>query len=358
MTGLVAEFRGRRGGFALEASLAAPSGAVTALHGPSGAGKTSLLRAIAGLERLAGRCALDGEVWQDERSFVPVHARGVGYVFQEASLFSHLSVEGNLRYGLARAGDAKVIGFETAVSLLGLAPLLGRAPGTLSGGERQRVGLGRALLSQPRLLLLDEPLAGLDRAAREEILPYFEALHRTVSIPVVLVTHDLAEVERLADRLVLLREGRVVAAGPLNDVLVGPAPGARIDRDAAAVLAGRVLDYSAGDGLSRIDLGGAVLLVVGRAGAAGAPVRVRIAARDVSLAIERPSATSILNVLPVEIGRIEPAGEAEAVVSLGLAGQTLLARITRRSVRQMGLAEGRPVFAQVKGVSLLTVAGG
>jgi molybdate transport system ATP-binding protein len=355
VSGLSAAFRGRRGGFSIEAAIEAPSGAVTALFGPSGAGKTSLMRAIAGLDRLEGRCTLEDEVWQDERRFVPVERRGLGYVFQEASLFPHLSVRQNLAYGLRRAGAVTIIGFDDAVALLGLAPLLDRSPAYLSGGERQRVALGRALLSQPKLLLLDEPLSGLDAAAKEEILPYFEALGRRLTMPVLLVTHDMTEVERLADRMVLLRAGRVAAAGPLNELLTSE--GLRSGREAAAVLAGEVAGHETGDGLSVIAVDGRQLLVAGDAGPTGSAVRIRIAARDVSIALARPVGSSILNVLETRIEAIEPAGEAEAVVTLRLGAQTLLARLTRRSVRELALAPGQVVFAQVKGVSLVTGAG-
>lgn len=357
MSGLNAAFRGRRGGFDLDVALAAPAGAVTALFGPSGSGKTSTLRAIAGLERFAGSCALDGQSWQEVGHFLPPQQRAVGYVFQEASLFPHLSVRQNLDYGRRRAGAATVIGFDDAVSLLGLEPLLPRRPGALSGGERQRVALGRALLSQPKLLLLDEPLSGLDRAAREEILPYFEALTHSIPLPVLLVTHDIAEVERLADRLILLRAGKVVASGPLAELLTAPAFGLGTVRDAAAVLQGEALGYDAADGLSAIRIEGCTLLLAGRAGAAGEGVRVRIAARDVSIATVRPSATSILNVLPATITALVAAGEAEMVVTLRLGTQTLLARLTRRSARELALTPGQAVFAQVKGVSLLAGAG-
>jgi molybdate transport system ATP-binding protein len=354
MSGLSVRLAGRRGDFELDAAFEAPPGAVTALFGRSGAGKTSVLRAIAGLERFSGCCLLDGEVWQDGARFLPAHRRAIGYVFQEASLFPHLSVRGNLEFGLRRARLASVIGFDDAVALLGLAPLLARAPDTLSGGERQRVALGRALLSQPRLLLLDEPLSALDREAREEILPYFERLHRVFALPVLLVTHDIAEVERLADRLVLMREGRIAASGPLNDLLVGEALGLRTAREAAAVLSGRVAAYDVADGLSEIEVAGRRLLVAGRAGAVGAVVRVRIAARDVSLSAERPSATTILNVLPATIVSIDPVSAAEALVTLRLGTDTMLARVTRRSVRQLRLGPDQQAFAQVKGVSLLT----
>jgi molybdate transport system ATP-binding protein len=355
VNGLDARFEGKRGAFRLSAAISAPAGVVTALFGPSGAGKTSLLRAIAGLDRLAGSCRLGASVWQDEKTFLPPHRRRLGYVFQEASLFTHLTVRRNLAYGQRRAGGGGA-GFDEAVELLGLGPLLERAPVHLSGGERQRVALGRALLSQPELLLLDEPLSGLDRDAKDEILPYLEGLLRRVKLPVLLVTHDIGEVERLADRLVLLRDGAVAGSGPLAEMLVGEAFDFRGARDAAAVLAGTVEGFDAADGLSSIAVGAARVLVVGQAGAPGTPVRLRIAARDVSLAVERPSPTSILNVFPVRVLAIEPAGDAEAVAMLALGEQRLLARLTRRSVVHLGLKPGGAAFAQVKSVSLL--AGG
>jgi molybdate transport system ATP-binding protein len=353
MSDLRAAFRGRRGDFVLDAEIDVPAAGITALFGPSGAGKTSVLRAIAGLERFDGRCTLGDAIWQSDETFLVPHRRAVGYVFQEASLFAHLSVADNLRFGLRRAAPPISFGFEAAVELCGLAALLGRSTPELSGGERQRVALGRALLSQPRLLLLDEPLSALDRGARDEIMPYFEALHRTLTIPVLLVTHDIAEVERLADRLILLREGRVVAAGPLNDLLVGDALGVKQARDAASVLPGQVVAFHAADGLSEIAVGGRALLVAGRAGRIGESVRVRIAARDVSLAATRPSATTILNVLSATILAIAPVSDAEAIVTLALGDTTMLARVTRRSLRQLELTVGAEVFAQIKGVSLL-----
>jgi molybdate transport system ATP-binding protein len=356
VNGLALAFAGRRGDFSLDVAFDVPSDGVTALFGPSGAGKTSILRGIAGLARYAGSCRLGEEVWQDENVFVAPHRRPVGYVFQDASLFPHLSVRQNLTFGLKRTRGAPVIGFDDAVSLVGAGPLLDRDSMTLSGGERQRVALGRALLAQPKVLLLDEPLSALDRAAKDEILPYFEALGRAVALPVLLVTHDIAEVERLADRMVYVEQGQVVALGPLNDMLTGGAAPLRRARDAAAVLAGRVVGYDAADGLSEIAAGSARFLVAGRAGQAGQSVRLRIAARDVSLARQRPSASSILNVFETAIVAIEPLGEAEALVTLRLGGETMLARLTRRSVRTLGLAPGEIVFAQVKGVSLL--AGG
>jgi molybdate transport system ATP-binding protein len=204
-------FCGTVGGFGLDAEFRlAPSG-ITALSGPSGSGKTTLLRCIAGLTRLPGSLYVGGEVWQDPHKFVEPHRRPVGVVFQEASLLSHLSVLGNLTYGARRSPAKAEIGFDDTVDLLGLAPLLGRSVANLSGGERQRVALGRALLSQPRLLLMDEPLSSLDAGSKAEILPYLERLHRSLAIPALYISHDAAEIARLADHVLYMREGRIVA---------------------------------------------------------------------------------------------------------------------------------------------------
>lgn len=210
-----AAFRGKLGNFTLDADLSVPASGVTAIFGSSGCGKTSVARCIAGLQRMAdGFCAVDGEIWQDRNSFRPVHRRPIGYVFQEASLFPHLLVRGNLLFGAPKAAGTQ-IAFDEVVDLLGLAALLERSPHRLSGGERQRVAIGRALLSQPKLLLMDEPLAALDRTTKNEILPFLERLHERLSLPVFYISHDMTEIERFADHLVLMERGRVVNAGPL-----------------------------------------------------------------------------------------------------------------------------------------------
>ncbi|QOZ08249.1 molybdenum ABC transporter ATP-binding protein [Bradyrhizobium sp. CCBAU 51765] len=222
-----AAFRGRLGSFTLDAELSLPATGVTAIFGPSGCGKTSVARCIAGLQRMAdGFCAVDGEVWQDGSSFRPVHRRPIGYVFQEASLFPHLSVQRNLLFGAPKAARAQIT-FSEVVELLGLAALLDRSPYRLSGGERQRVAIGRALLSQPKLLLMDEPLSALDRTTRYEIFPFLERLHETLSLPVLYISHDMAEIERFADHLVLMEQGRVVGSGPLHSLHPIPLAGSR-----------------------------------------------------------------------------------------------------------------------------------
>ncbi|MBB4267168.1 molybdenum ABC transporter ATP-binding protein [Roseospira visakhapatnamensis] len=360
--GIEAAFAGRLGGFALDARFAVPARGVTALFGPSGCGKTTVLRCVAGLTRLAeGHLSVNGVVWQDGRHrFLAPHRRPVGYVFQEASLFPHLSVTGNLRYGQRRArGDGpRPVAFDDVVELLGLARLLDRSTTVLSGGERQRVALGRALLTQPRLLLMDEPLAALDRASKDEILPYLERLHARLDIPVLYVSHDLAEVERLADTLVLMEAGRVRAAGPLAALLADPAlPLVRLP-EAAEVLDAVVVGHDEAYGLSVVAVPGATLQVPGAAGPVGSPRRLRIAASEVSLCRDGPpTGSSVLNVLPARILRAEPLAPHQMTVVLALGemgeGATLLARVTRKSWEGLGLRPGLSLHALVKSVALL-----
>ncbi|KAA0677214.1 molybdenum ABC transporter ATP-binding protein [Azospirillum brasilense] len=357
---LSVHFHGTLGQFALDVAFEAPGRGITALFGPSGCGKTSVLRCAAGLQRLNGRFALDGDVWQEGRTFRPTHKRPIGYVFQEASLFPHLSVRTNLLFGHRRTvgrGVPEHIHLNDVVDLLGLGHLLDRSPAHLSGGERQRVGVGRALLSQPRLLLMDEPLAALDRFSKEEILPYLERLHGVLSVPVLYVSHDIAEVERLADHLVLLRQGRVVAAGPMQELQADPTlPIARMPEAGVtlpAVVAGREDAY----GLTLLRLDGGHLLVPGDLGPQGTARRARIAASDVSLARNPPEGSTILNALPARIVAAERQDEVQmmAVVALGEEGRgaRMLARVTRKSWDALGLSPGQPVYAQIKGVALV-----
>lgn len=354
--GLLARFRGPIGAFALDAEIIAPPRGVTALFGPSGCGKTSVLRCLAGLNRIAdGYCALDGEVWQDNARFTPTHRRPIGYVFQEASLFPHMSVRRNLLYGARRGATMREIGYDDVVDLFGLSALLDRSPRNLSGGERQRVALGRALLSQPRLLLMDEPLSALDAAAKDEILPYLERLHAQLALPVVYVTHDLREVERLADYLVLMEKGKVVAAGPRTVLQSDPAlPFAR-SREAAVMLDAVVRAHDARYGLLELEVAGGRFLTPAPPAPIGERRRLRVTAGDVSLALAPPGPSSIVNILRARILLATTTGEAEMLVVLALGdgdGARLLARVTRRSWETLGLAEGMSVYAQVKGVAL------
>ncbi|MDB5641182.1 MAG: modC [Hyphomicrobiales bacterium] len=355
-----AAFRGSLGRFELDAQFVAPGRGVTALFGPSGCGKTTVLRCLAGLQRVEhGLCKVGGEVWQDARTFRPAHKRPVGYVFQEASLFAHLSVRGNLMYGAPSSGKSTV-DLDEVVGLLGLSRLLARSPAKLSGGERQRVAIGRALLAQPRILLMDEPLSALDQTTRDEILPFLDQLHASLSLPVIYVSHDLAEVERLADTLVLMEHGRVVASGPLVDLQSDLSLPLVAAREASVRLDGVVASHDAAYGLIRLDVPGGSLVVHAGAARPGDRRRVRIGASDVSLARERPQASSILNILPARIVSAQPAGrDMNVLLSLGAepAGARLVARITHRSWDELGLDAGMDVFAQVKGISLLSFGG-
>ncbi|HTH97344.1 MAG TPA: molybdenum ABC transporter ATP-binding protein [Stellaceae bacterium] len=355
---ITARFAGRLGDFDLDAGFEVPARGVTALFGPSGCGKTSLLRCIAGLQRLGtGYCAVDGEVWQDDKSFRPTHQRPLGYVFQEASLFPHLSVRRNLTYGVDKAGIPQDgIGFDTVTRLLRLSALLDRSPHNLSGGERQRVAIGRALLSQPKLLLMDEPLSALDRATKDEILPFLEDLHDSLSLPVIYVSHDIAEVERLADHLVLMEKGRVRAAGPLEELQSDPTLPLAANRDAAIILNAVVQGHDAHYGLLSLSVEGQLFIIPAPPLPPGTHRRLRIAAGDVSLARERPSLSSIANIVAVKVISAIKVGEAEMLTVLSLrrdgTGPRLLARVTRRSWDQLGLTEGAEIHAQVKSVAL------
>lgn len=357
MSGIRARFRLDRGGFVLDVDLALPGRGVSALFGPSGSGKTTCLRAIAGLERApGGHVALGDEVWQDEArgQFVPTHRRALGYVFQEASLFPHLSVRGNLEFGLKRvAGADRRFELGPVAAMLGIEALLERKPASLSGGERQRVAIARALLSSPRLLLMDEPLAALDLKRKQEILPYLERMHDELSIPIIYVSHAPDEVARLADHLVLLNAGRVVASGPLTDTL------ARADlppvfADDTGVVLETVLAGHEADELSRLAFDGGSLFVGRRGEPLGSRLRCRIHARDVSIALERPRRSSIVNLLPAVVtataGTDTP---GHVLVQMRMGATPLLARISERSRRELDIRPGVQVWAQVKAVALL-----
>ena len=353
---LRARFRLARGGFALDVDLELPGRGVTALFGPSGSGKTTLLRLIAGLERAdGGFLAVDGRVWQDAGVFLPTHRRPLGYVFQDANLFPHLSVRQNLEYGRARVTAAeRRVSLERAIELLGIGPLLARRPHGLSGGERQRVGIARALAVSPRVLLMDEPLAALDLARKREILPYLENLHGELDIPVLYVSHAPDEVARLADHLVVLDAGRAVASGPLADTLARLDLPIRLGEDAGVVLEGSVVERDARWHLARVAFPGGAVWVRDGGHDPGQAVRVRILARDVSLALARPAGTSILNILPATVTALAVDGHpALVLVRLDVGGSSLLARLTARSAHALELAPGQRVHAQIKAVALV-----
>ncbi len=356
MSALQVDVRTRLGAFALDARFEAPTSGIIAVFGRSGAGKTSLVNILAGLVRPAeGTVRLDGETLCDAAAgvFVPPERRRFGYVFQEGRLFPHMTVRGNLLYGAARQpADERQRRLDHAVELLSLGGLLARRPRDLSGGEKQRVAIGRALLTAPRLLLMDEPLAALDPGLKGDILPYIERLRDAEGIPIVYVTHTIEEIVRLADTLVLMSEGRVAAVGPVDELMnrldLRPLTGRY---EAGAVLTATVAEHDREHRLTGLAFPGGTLLVPALEAAVGTRIRLRIRARDVSLALERPTDISILNVFSGEVREIGPVTEALVDVLVD-AGAPIWARITARSVAQLGLAPGRKVHALVKAVAI------
>ena len=342
------------GGFTLDAGFEAPRG-ITVLFGRSGSGKTTVANAVAGLLRPdEGRVAVAGEVLTDTdlRLCLPPHRRRIGYIFQEGRLFPHLTVRQNLRYGSWFAPrDAAREEIGRIVDLLGIGHLLDRRPGALSGGEKSRVAIGRALLSAPRLILADEPLASLDEARKAEILPYFERLRDEVAIPILYVSHSASEVARLATTVVALEAGRVIAQGPAAEVLGDPSVLPAGAREAGAVLTARIVGHHA-DGLTELAAGGLPLYLPRLAEAPGAQVRLRISAHDVILSRGTPEGLSALNILPGTVAEVRTGAGPGALVALDTPAGRVLARITRRSAEALGLAPGATAHAVVKTVSL------
>ncbi len=355
MSGIQARLTLRWPGFSLTADLDLPGRGITALYGPSGCGKTTLLRCLAGLERAEGSLHVNGELWQDGSTFVPPHHRAIGYVFQEASLFPHLSVLGNLQYGMKRSQSTASDRFDldTIVDLLGIRALLARRPDTLSGGERQRVGIARALAVHPKLLLMDEPLAALDHRRKQEILPYLDRLQSTLQIPVVYVTHSPDEVARLAHHLVVMEAGTVLVSGGLAATLSQLDLPVRLGNEPGVVFDTTVAEIDQRWHLARMDFDGGGLWIRDPALAIGATARVSVLASDVSLAREQPGKSSIQNCLRGRIDRIaddEHLGLALVRVQVGSAA--LLARITQRALAELALQVGDDVWVQVKSVAL------
>jgi molybdate transport system ATP-binding protein len=334
-------------GFRLAVDMVLPGG-LTCLFGRSGSGKTSIINAVAGLLRPdQARIVLDGSVLND----LPPHRREVGYVFQDARLFPHLTVAENLTYG-ARVRRRPVGGYDRIVDLLGIGNLVSRRPAGLSGGERQRVAIGRALLSQPRLLLMDEPLAALDEARKAEILPYIEALRDETGLPILYVSHALPEVARLATTIAVIEAGQVAALGPAATILSDPVAAPLLGlRDAGSVLTARI-DVHEADGLTRLMTAAGPLWLPHVAGAPGREVRVRIAAQDVMLSRARPEGLSALNILPSTVAAVQDGQGPGVLVQLDLGSEFLLARLTRRSALALGIAPGVSVHAILKSVAV------
>jgi molybdate transport system ATP-binding protein len=344
----------QRGAFQLDANFTAPVPGVTALFGRSGCGKTTLVNLLAGLiPRGEGRVALDGEVWFDSTRgiSVPAERRHVGYVFQDSRLFPHFTVRGNLLYGAEKVTTRSGY-FEEVVGLLGLEPLLARRPGGLSGGEKQRVALGRALLTRPRLLLLDEPLSSLDVSRRDEVLPYLTRLRDHYAIPMVYVSHQFEEVLRLATHVVVMDKGQAVASGDVVTVSLTPALRGIVGPDAAgAVVEGRVIGIDSAAGLATIALGAGVLRVAARSLEVEQKVRLQLLARDMILAVEEPRGLSVRNQLH-GIVRAVTTDAGGDLIEVDAGGVTLLARITAAATRELSLAPGNSVWVLVKAVSV------
>ena len=347
------QFNLTRADFALNVDLQLPGRGVTALFGPSGCGKTTLLRCIAGLERASGSLTVNEHLWQDATHFTPTHQRAIGYVFQEASLFPHLSVRGNLQYGMKRASGNGNVAIDPIIDLLGIRALLDRKPDGLSGGERQRVAIARALAVDPKLLLMDEPLAALDLKRKQEILPYLDRLQATLEIPILYVTHSPDEVVRLAHHLVVMDAGSVVASGELADTLSQLDLPVKLGQEAGVVIESVVGSIESQWHLTRMDFDGGSVWIRDPGLALGAKARVRILASDVSLAREQPGKSSIQNVLQGQIDAMRDDEHPGLVLVRVKVGDTaLLARVTKRAVSELALMPGDTVWTQVKSVAL------
>ena len=360
-TGIYIRLQLTRPDFRLDVDLALAAHEITVLFGASGSGKTTLLRCVAGLERASqAHIRVGNAVWQDSARgvFLPTWQRPLGYVFQEASLFAHLNVRENLEYGLRRMHktppDAAAITLDAAIELLGLQTLLARRPQDLSGGERQRVAIARALCAQPQLLLLDEPLAGLDQARREDILPWLERLRDQLHTPMLYVTHAADEMARLAHTLVVLEQGRVRRVGPVAEVLAQLESPVVLGDDVGALLQGSMAERDAQWHLARVDFEGGSLWLRDSQHALGTRVRLRILARDVSITTAEPQHTSIQNVLPCVVDALQgDAHPSQVLVRLRCGSALLLARITARAAAALQLQPGLAVWAQIKAVALL-----
>ncbi len=355
---LEALFRLARGGFSLDAGLCIEVTGITAIFGPSGCGKSTFLRCLSGLERAPdGYARMGNTVWQDEgrRRFVPPHRRRLGMIFQESRLFDHLDVAGNLAFGRHRTPvDRRHLGWLEVVEMLALEPLLSRRIDGLSGGEKQRVALGRTLLTGPDLLLMDEPLASLDAAGKRRILDFVRRLHEKLRLPILYVSHDMGEIMQLADNLALMENGRILAMGGVAEMVTRLDLSPAHAPEAAALVETVVVGRDEAFHLTHLGFGddGLRIHTPGMSLPLGEKKRVRILARDVSLVLEPPSRTSILNIFPATVRQISREGPAQSMVRLAVGGVPILARVTEKSRVALALREGQSLFAQVKSVAL------
>jgi molybdate transport system ATP-binding protein len=345
----------QRADFTLDVELDLPLRGITGVFGASGAGKTSLLRCIAGLERpQTGKLVVAGDIWQDDttNAWRAVQDRDIGYVFQEPRLFAHLDVRGNIEYGMRRREHDAAPDIDRVIGLLGIEQLLSRKPDELSGGEAQRVAIARALLCAPRFVLMDEPLASLDQSRRNEILPYLDRLHTEGGVPIIYVSHNIDEVSRLCDHLVVMENGRVAADGELRSVLVRTDLPILAGEEAGSVIQGAIESYDENDDLTRLVCSGGTLWVPGNAGEKGATVRLRMRASDISLCRTKPDSSTILNILPAVVDAIQSGTGPSAFVRLKIGDDAVVAIVTRRSIRELALQQGDEVYAQIKSVAV------
>lgn len=341
--------------FTLDANFSIPDRGITVVFGPSGSGKTTLLRAIAGLEKSdKGFLKIGDSVWQKGEDFLATHKRQIGYVFQDAALFDHLDVKGNLNFVVKRAIGLKEDFIESIHNLLEIKTLLNRKTTQLSGGERQRVAIARALLTNPKILLLDEPLSALDLKRKNEILPYLDSIHNDLEIPILYVTHSQDEMSRLADHLLLIEDGNIVGSGPVNDMLTRFDMPLSHGGDAVSIIEAEVLKRDSEFNLMHLDFLGGQFIVPDNGFPVQTKVRIRVVARDVSLTKSKQVDTSILNIFPAMVQEIVNEGEAQVMVRLQIKDTILLACITRKSSYKLRLEKGSEVFVQVKSVAILS----
>jgi len=341
--------------FILDANFSIPDRGITVVFGPSGSGKTTLLRAIAGLEKSdKGFLKIGDSVWQEGENFLATHKRQIGYVFQDASLFDHLDVKGNLNFVIKRAVGLKEDFIESIHNLLEIKSLLNRTTTQLSGGERQRVAIARALLTNPKILLLDEPLSALDMKRKNEILPYLDSIHNDLEIPILYVTHSQSEMSRLADHLLLIEDGHIIGSGPVNDMLTRFDMPLSHGAEAVSIIEAKVVGCEAKFNLMHLEFLGGQFVVPDNGFPVQTRVRIRVVARDVSLTKSKQVDTSILNIFPATVQEIVPEGEAQVMVRLEIKETILLACITRMSSYKLRLDKGTKVFVQVKSVAILS----
>ena len=341
--------------FILDANFSIPDRGITVVFGPSGSGKTTLLRAIAGLEKSdKGFLKIGDSVWQEGGNFLTTHKRQIGYVFQDASLFDHLDVKGNLNFVIKRAVGLKEDFIESIHNLLEIKSLLNRRTTQLSGGERQRVAIARALLTNPKILLLDEPLSALDMKRKNEILPYLDSIHNDLEIPILYVTHSQSEMSRLADHLLLIEDGHIIGSGPVNDMLTRFDMPLSHGAEAVSIIEAKVVGCEAKFNLMHLEFLGGQFVVPDNGFPVQTKVRIRVVARDVSLTKSKQVDTSILNIFPATVQEIVPEGEAQVMVRLKIKETIMLACITRMSSYKLRLEKGTKVFVQVKSVAILS----